>query len=160
PQRAPRGTRARVVAPLDVTGPGAAFPHQPAWRQELTVSHLLLTDDEVARALRTRDLTDPAEGPHALQRLVDDIGAALTRAWNSVRRVHRGPRIVSVHDNYDALGYDTDAVTRDARYTRYVTPTEVLRSHTSALIPGALRTLDSSPNDLVLLCPGIVYRRD
>jgi phenylalanyl-tRNA synthetase alpha chain len=74
--------------------------------------------------------------------------------------VHRGDRVVSLHDNYDALGYTADAVTRDARYTRYVSPGEVLRSHTSALIPGALRGLRPDAADVLLVCPGIVYRRD
>jgi phenylalanyl-tRNA synthetase alpha chain len=125
-----------------------------------------LTADEVARALRVRDLTDPAEGVHAVQRVVTDIVAALVRTWQCSRRVHRGQRIVSLHDNYDALGYTADAVTRDARYTRYVSSTEVLRSHTSALIPGALRALaaeidaDADAPDVLLVCPGIVYRRD
>jgi len=95
-----------------------------------------------------------------MQRIVDDIAAALTRAWRCDSRVHRGSRIVTLHDNYDALGYTTDAITRDARYTRYVSDTEVLRSHTSALIPGALRSLDGDALDVLLVCPGIVYRRD
>jgi phenylalanyl-tRNA synthetase alpha chain len=126
------------------------------------VSVQLLSPEEIARALRTRDLTDPTEGAHAVQRIVDDIVAALLRSWRCGRRLHRGARIVSVLDNYDALGYTTDAVTRDARYTRYVSPTEVLRSHTSALIPGALRELaaEVDPGDVVLACPGMVYRRD
>ena len=121
-----------------VTGPGAAHPHRFDVK-ELPCHCQLLSPEEVARALRTRDLTDPTEGAHGMQRIVDDIVAALVRAWRCGRRVHRGARIVSVHDNYDALGYTPDAVTRDARYTRYVSPTEVLRSHTSALVPGALR---------------------
>ena len=122
----------------------------------------LLSPEEVARALRTRDLNDPTEGAHGMQRIVDDIVAALVRAWRGGRRIHRGARIVSVHDNYDALGYTADAVTRDARYTRYVSPNEVLRSHTSALVPGALRALaaEADPGDVLLACPGLVYRRD
>ncbi len=122
----------------------------------------LLSPEDVARALRIRDLTDPTEGAHAIQRIVDDIVSALVRAWHCGRRIHRGARVVSVYDNYDALGYTPGAVTRDARYTRYVSPTEVLRSHTSALVPGALRTLaaESDPGDVLLACPGMVYRRD
>ena len=69
-------------------------------------------------------------------------------------------RIVSLHDNYDALGYSGDAITRDARYTRYVTPSTVLRSHTTAMIPGALRTLPVNAADVIVACPGVVYRRD
>jgi phenylalanyl-tRNA synthetase alpha chain len=120
----------------------------------------LLTADEVARALRVRDLTDPAEGPHAMQRIVDDIVDGLVRLWRCRPVVHRGRRLVSLHDNYDALGYSPDAVTRDARYTRYASSAEVLRSHTSALIPGALRSLDACSTDTLVACPGLVYRRD
>jgi phenylalanyl-tRNA synthetase alpha chain len=121
----------------------------------------VLTSSDLERALAVRDLTDPAEGRHALQRLVDDVTAALTRAWSASTRVYRGTRVVAVHDNYDALGYTSDAVTRDARYTRYVSSTDMLRSHTSALIPGALRTLgNDSAADVLVVCPGVVYRRD
>jgi phenylalanyl-tRNA synthetase alpha chain len=124
------------------------------------VSVCTITSEEIARALAVRDLTDPTEGRHALQRLVEQIVAALTRTWRCSRRVHRGERIVSLRDNYDALGYTPDAVTRDARYTRYVSESDVLRSHTSALIPGALRALPPDDADALLVCPGVVYRRD
>ena len=117
----------------------------------------VLAPDDVASALALRDLTDPREGPHAIQRLVDDVVHALRRAWACDVVVHRGPRIVPVSDNYDALGYEPAAVTRDSRYTRYVTATEMLRSHTTAMVPVALRGLT---RDTVVACPGIVYRRD
>ncbi|MGH8977729.1 MAG: hypothetical protein ACRDV7_06610, partial [Acidimicrobiia bacterium] len=120
----------------------------------------LLTPDEVARALAVRDLSDPSQGPHAVQRVVDDVVAALVRDWRCDVKVHRGERIVTLHDNYDGLGYSADAITRDARYTRYVSETHVLRSHTSALVPGALRALEPDRDDVLLVCPGVVYRRD
>jgi phenylalanyl-tRNA synthetase alpha chain len=124
------------------------------------VSVHVLTPDEVTRALALRDLTDPCEGSHAIQRLLDDIVAALARTWDCDTLTHRGSRIVSVADNYDRLGYEPGAVTRDAQYTRYVSYDEMLRSHTSALIPGALRTLGKSSDDVLVACPGVVYRRD
>jgi phenylalanyl-tRNA synthetase alpha chain len=121
----------------------------------------ILTPAEVARALEVRDLTDPREGMHAMQRLLEQVVTALARAWRLGPLVHRGPRIVAVADNYDALGYSGDAVTRDSRYTRYVAPGEMLRSHTSALVPAALRSLASArDDDGSVACPGIVYRRD
>ena len=113
-----------------------------------------------------RDLTDPAQGCHALQILVDQLNGALTSAWSCPSRILRTGPVVSVADNYDRLGYDADAVTRDRRYTRYVDDDHVLRSHTSAMIPGALRELaaqdasDSAPPELLLVAPGICYRRD
>ncbi len=69
--------------------------------------------------------------------------------------------MVPVADNYDRLGYPAEAITRDTRYTRYVDAETMLRSHSSAMIPPALRRLARQPGDDVLLaCPGIVYRRD
>src|SRR5438552_624400 len=83
------------------------------------------------RALALRDLTDPAQGPHAMQVLLDQIHAAI----GAPVRVHRGSPIVSVTENYDALGYPRDAIARDTRYTRYVCDTAVLRTQTSAMLP-------------------------
>jgi phenylalanyl-tRNA synthetase alpha chain len=120
----------------------------------------LLSSGEVARALATRDLTDRREGAHAMQRLVDDIVGTLTRTWGCDHLTYRGPRIVDVAENYDALGYACDAVTRDSRYTRYVSGDRMLRSHTSAMVPAALRAVSPDATDVVVACPGIVYRRD
>jgi phenylalanyl-tRNA synthetase alpha chain len=121
----------------------------------------LLSPESLADALRIRDLTDPREGPHALQLLVDAAVNALADAWRCEVRISRSRPIVSIEDNYERLRYSADAVTRDARYTRYVSETCVLRSHTSAMIPPALRELAANPvGDVILACPGLVYRRD
>ena len=87
------------------------------------------------------DLTDSTQGCHALQLIVAQLNEALTAAWGCPSRIWRGDPIVSLADNYDRLGYPPDAITRDRRYTRYVDADHVLRSHTSALVPGALRHL-------------------
>jgi phenylalanyl-tRNA synthetase alpha chain len=116
---------------------------------------------QLQRDLDVRDLSEPAEGPHAVQVLVGQAVEGLSRAWDCEVRWCRGPRIVPVADNYDRLGYPAEAITRDARYTRYVDAGRMLRSHSSAMIPPALRRLARQPSDDVLLvCPGIVYRRD
>jgi phenylalanyl-tRNA synthetase alpha chain len=113
------------------------------------------------RDLALDDLTDPSAGPHAIQLVVDRVVEALASRWRCEVRWCRGPRIVPIEDNYDNLGYERAAVTRDARYTRYVDGEHVLRSHSSAMIPPSLRNLARQPSDDVLLvCPGIVYRRD
>ena len=120
-----------------------------------------LTDAQLARDLALPDLTDPADGPHAIQQLTEAAAAALAAAWGCETRWCRGPRIVTVADNYDNLGYQAAAVTREARYTRYVDDLRMLRSHSSALVPAALRGLAARPaDDVLLVCPGIVYRRD
>ena len=116
---------------------------------------------QLQRDLGLRDLSDPAEGPHAIQLLTGRAVEGLCRAWDCEVRWGLGPRIVPVADNYDRLGYPPEAITRDTRYTRYVDAGTMLRSHSSAMIPPALRRLAGEPGDDVLLaCPGLVYRRD
>ena len=121
----------------------------------------VLTPDAIARDLSLRDLTDPAAGPHAMQLLVEGATAALRDRWRGEVVVRRGRPVVPVEDNYDRLRYEPDAISRDPRYTRYVSDTCLLRTHTSALVPPALRDLARRyVRDVLLVCPGIVYRRD
>ncbi|EYF01724.1 Phenylalanyl-tRNA synthetase alpha chain [Chondromyces apiculatus DSM 436] len=96
-----------------------------------------------------------------MQHLVDGVLSALQEAWQIPVRVHRASPIVSLADNYDRLHYPPDGAARDARYTRYVCDTAVLRTQMSAMIPGLLRALAAEPvDDILLACPGLVYRRD
>jgi phenylalanyl-tRNA synthetase alpha chain len=119
----------------------------------------ILSTTELAEALSLRDLTD---GPHAVRLIAEAITQAVRIAYPTaeLRTRHDHP-LVSVEDNYGELGYPPDAVTRDARYTRYASETCMLRSHTTAMIPPALRELARRPTpDIVLVCAGLVYRRD
>ena len=98
-----------------------------------------------------------------MQMLLDDVTGALGRAWGAAVIVHRAHPVVAVEDNYDRLHYPPDGAARDARYTRYVSETTLLRTQTSAVIPPLLRTLaeaPATPEDALLACPGLVYRRD
>lgn len=126
---------------------------------------LALSPQALADALRVPDLTQAANGPHALQTLVADATNALINAWGCEANLVRLPAIVAVADNYESLGYSPDAVTRDSRYTRYVDSERMLRSHTSAAIPGALRSIGTTPpadrvDDQIVVVPGMCYRRD
>jgi phenylalanyl-tRNA synthetase alpha chain len=121
----------------------------------------ILSAEELRRALSVRDLTDPVSGPHALQQLIEAALEALRQAWGCAVRVHRQSPIVSIADNYDHLHYPPEGAARDVRYTRYVCDTALLRTQTSAMIPGLLRRLaEAPPEDVLLACPGLVYRRD
>ncbi|MBS2963225.1 hypothetical protein KGA66_09220 [Actinocrinis puniceicyclus] len=127
----------------------------------LPASAVALSAEHLERDLAIRDLSDPREGAHAVQLVLDRAVRALADAWGCEVRWCRGERIVPIADNYDALGYDPSDVTRDARYTRYVDEQRMLRSHSSALVPAALRALAADPaDDVLLVCPGMVYRRD
>ncbi|MGB6582171.1 MAG: hypothetical protein WBF34_30085 [Streptosporangiaceae bacterium] len=125
-----------------------------------------LSPAQLQAALSIRDLSDPREGPHAIQILIDRAVEALARAWSCEVRWCRGPKVVPVADNYDRLGYGPGAITREARYTRYVSTGQMLRSHSSVMVPPALRQLArdqlarEAGDDVLLVCPGMAYRRD
>ena len=121
----------------------------------------LLDPGAYGRLLALRDLTDAALGPHAMQLLVQHALDALLAAWNCPVVVYRAPPLVPAADNYDDLGYPPDGASRDARYTRYLTPELLLRTQTSAMIPRALRMIAPARYaDVLLACPGLTYRRD
>ena len=113
-------------------------------------------------ALSLRDLSDPDAGQHAMQLLLADVVAALERLWGVPSRTHRLNPLVATADNYDRLGYSPDDITRDSRYSRHVSPTVMLRSHTSAGIPALLDPLrgELGRYDELQVLPGLVYRRD
>ncbi len=120
-----------------------------------------ITDQQLTRALTLPDLTDPGYGAHCMQLLVANAAAALTARWGCGALVHRATRVVAIADNYDALGYAADAPARERRYTRYVDAKRMLRAHTSAAIPSALRALaPAAPHDVLVCVPGLAYRRD
>jgi phenylalanyl-tRNA synthetase alpha chain len=124
--------------------------------------HPAITQDQLDRALALRDLSDPASGPHAMQLVAGSIADALERPWCCPVLVHRSSPIVTIADNYETLGYPADAPAREARYTRYVDDRRLLRTHTTATVPEAIRRLvhPGDAVDLVVACPGLVYRRD
>lgn len=123
-----------------------------------------ITQDQLRRALELRDLTDPAAGPHAIQLVLTELLERLRTTWACDMRVHRAHPVVTVRDNYELLGYPADAPAREARYSRYVDAGRLLRTHSSAIVPAALRDLAAAggggDRDLLIACPGLVYRRD
>lgn len=121
----------------------------------------ILEPGALSRALALRDLTDPAQGPHAVQLVLDAAVKALAAAWRCETRTVRLSPVVSLADNYDRLHYPPGGAARDARYTRYVSPTHVLRTQTSAMIPPTLRALAAEPpREVLVVAPGLVWRRD
>jgi hypothetical protein len=127
----------------------------------VSTSPSYLSTEQLHRDLGVRDLSDPAAGFHALQLLIDRAVERLSSSWGCEVRWCRGPRIVPIEDNYDHLLFAADSITRDARYTRYLDGQRMLRSHSTAMVPPALRRLGSTPaDDVLLVCPGVVFRRD
>jgi len=83
--------------------------------------------------------------------------AAVERCSALRAEIIRQPPVVPLSDNYDRLFYEPEAIARSTRYAHYVDDTHVLRTHTTAAIPAALAATGS---DRLIVCPGLVYRRD
>lgn len=112
--------------------------------------------------LAISDLTQ-SQKPHAIRMLYEKIEQymRLTHPESEVG-VYRKDPIVSVADNYDNLLIKKDNISRSSTYTHYVDEEHILRTHTSAHLPGILRELAERDDwdDVVILLPGLAYRRD
>ena len=128
-------------------------------QEERAVSHGIscLSPERLDRYLALRDLTDPDQGLHAINILMNDLITVVAR-WSGLRAdILRRPPVVPITDNYDRLFYEPDAIARSARYSHYIDDTHMLRTHTTAGIPPLLAETRS---DRLIVCPGLVYRRD
>lgn len=108
------------------------------------------------------DLTQSPQ-PHAIKMVYEKIVNYMRAAHpNSEVNVYRKDPIVTARDNYDNLLIAKNNISRSSTYTHYVDSDHVLRTHTSAHLPGILRELSirSDWSDVVILLPGLAYRRD
>lgn len=121
----------------------------------------VLSQAKLNQSLSVTDLTNLPNQAHAMQLLLNDIHSALAASWRCQRQTVRASPVVPVSDNYDRLGYPEQGAAREARYSRYISDHYMLRTQTSAAIPNTLAGLnDDPPEDLLLILPGLVYRRD
>ena len=122
-----------------------------------------LTKEKLNEYLAIPDLTESRQ-PHAISLLYKRVADNMREAHEgSDVRVYRKDPIVTVADNYDNLLIAADNISRSSTYTHYVDNKHVLRTHTTAQIPGILRELAATRkdwNDVVILLPGLAYRRD
>ena len=102
-------------------------------------------------------MTDPDQGRHAINILMANLIGAIERWAGLPADIIRKSPVVPITDNYDRLFYEPDAIARSSRYSHYVDGTHMLRTHTTAGIPAALAETE---NDRLIVCPGLVYRRD
>jgi phenylalanyl-tRNA synthetase alpha chain len=120
-----------------------------------------LQHEQLLSALSLRDLTNSKHGIHAMQQLINETENAMTSLWSCyIQRLNPNP-IVSIYDNYDALGYPKDGASRDVLYSRYLNKNLMLRTQTSSSVPTWLSSWQNHrPQTLALLSHGLVYRRD
>lgn len=120
-----------------------------------------MSAEMIQKSLAIKDLSDPQNGIHAINIVVEKARAALEKAYAPTPvEVYRTPPQVSLRDNFDQLLFPVDNAGRSSRYTRYIDENTVLRTHTSAAIPTWLRKVGPGLEDKMVLTPGICYRRD
>ena len=121
-------------------------------QEERAVSHGIsrLSPERLDRYLALRDLTDPDQGLHAINILMNDLIAAVARWSGLPADIVRRPPVVPIADNYDRLFYEPDAIARSARYSHYIDDIHMLRTHTTAGIPPLLAETRS---DRLIVCP-------
>ena len=146
----------------DDTSCGSTPPCAGRKTEVVCMTKNVLRAEEIRSALSIRDLTEAQAGPHAMQLLLRDVVERLRRDWRCAVLVRRESPIVSVEENYDRLHYPPEGAARDARYTRYLNDAGILRTQTSPMIPDLLGLLAEgrTMKDVLLVCPGLVYRRD
>jgi len=116
-----------------------------------------LAPSEIARLLSKKDLT--LEKGHAVSLVLDLIKSSLKTKYSITPEVVPGPKVVSLQDNFWALGYQSHEVTLDSRYTKYVNEDTILRTQMTSGVSKLLKYEHKNAEHLWLL-PGIVYRRD
>ena len=121
----------------------------------------IMSAEQLDRSLAIKDLSDPKNGIHAVNLVVNRVIEALGNAYGSIPiDVHRISPEVSVKENYDLLLFPEDNAGRSSRYTRYINENRVLLTHTSAAIPGWLKRSGGKTDDQIVVIPGMCYRRD
>lgn len=128
-----------------------------------------VSDSGVIKSLlEVTDLTqDLADESHIINKLFKGICDNLLKNNYKNLIIHRDSPIVSAEDNFDNLIFTSGNPGRSSTYTRYVDEDNVLRTHTSALIPNLFRSYaqrikagDSLELPTTIVMPGLVYRRD
>ncbi|MDD7973748.1 hypothetical protein [Roseinatronobacter alkalisoli] len=139
--------------------PGWNHPRfQSSERKRVTENGVLtLSEARLSQYAKLRDLTDPAQGKHAINLVLDRLVTAVS-VWSGLpAEIFRRDPVVPIEDNFDRLYYDANAIARSTRYTHHVSQDRILRTHTTAAIPSILT---ETLNDRLIVCPGLVYRRD
>lgn len=124
---------------------------------------MLMSPEKVKQSLAISDLTDPKNGVHAINLAVERIKSCLSgiQGWPIPDLRRSDSPISSVANDFDRLYFPMDSLSRSPVYTRYITETAMLRTHTTAMIPNILAEMKKNGlSDYAVLCPGICYRRD
>lgn len=122
----------------------------------------IMSEEHLSASLSITDLTNPVNGIHAINIVVEKIREGLMLAYpeTSLEELRVGP-VVSVKENYDKLLFPADNAGRSSRYTRYVSQDSILMTHTSVGVTSWLEKKSGEAlQDCTVMLPGMCYRRD
>ena len=91
---------------------------------------------------------------HPITLMLDEINDILRSMGFTVQY---GPDIDSDYYNYEGLNFPPDHPAREMQDTFYITPTQLLRSHTSNT---QLRVMESCTPPIRVIAPGTVFRNE
>lgn len=94
---------------------------------------------------------------HSIGILTNIIIETLKEKYHLDTIVEYGNPIVDPNDNYNKLYYPKDDITKSKKYTRWISKDKILRTQMTSLIPNILSNIK---DEKLIICPGIVYRRD
>ena len=89
--------------------------------------------------------------------MLNEIKKSIETKYKIHTEIVRDSPIVDPKYNYDKLYYPADTITKSSVYTRWLNEHEILRTQMTSCIP---KILPNIKEDVILMCPGIVYRRD
>lgn len=122
-----------------------------------------LSSADLQRLLALPDLT--RQPCHAVAQMVDLVAQAAQQVAEAQglplasRRVAGNP-VAHAQHNYHLLGYDPQSVMLSQAHTQWVDNEHLLRTQTTSVILEQLQSLAADPQPMLLLAPGMVYRRD
>lgn len=121
-----------------------------------------MSPQELERNLGIPDLTDPTNGSHAVNLLIERLTKKFSeRTDYPPVEIRRCSPVSTVRDEFDNLYFPPDSLNRSPIYTRYISPESVLRTQTTSAIPPLFKTLSPKKlEDYMVFCPGICFRRD
>jgi len=83
----------------------------------------IMSPKRLVASLAIRDLTDPKNGIHAINLIIQKVELALKEAYSEtiIEEIRTDP-IVSVKNNFEDLLFPEDNLGRSSRYTRRILP--------------------------------------
>ena len=104
--------------------------------------------EKLKETLKINDLTEQKD--HCPQQLMLEIKNSLENHYQTKAIIEKGNPEVSMENNYEILGYSGDEVTLSEKYTRYTSPTTLLRTHMTSTIPPLLKNYAQEPQGLTV----------